>query len=297
MAVIALLNGCSTDSIAVTNRGLAYGDGLFETIKVIDGRAQFLTAHLARLARDCARLDISLDAIRLRAEIVQLVAGQRDGILKLIITRCAFGRGYQSQPSAPAERLLLFYPQVFAQSEPLSTGVQVRMCRQRLAEQPRLAGIKHLNRLEQVLARAEWTDPAIAEGLMLDHASRLIEGTMSNLFLVRDGLIYTPRLHRCGVAGVLRELILQRIEIDCAPVVEVDLTLDDLVAADEIFLTNSIIGIWPVLKIDCLQKPHGDVTIALQKRLQQLCFQEQSFQEQGFQERSFQKPCAQKMDT
>ena len=99
-------------------------------------------------------------------------------------------------------------------------GVAVRICRQRLSEQPALAGIKHLNRLEQVLARSEWTDTEIAEGLMLDSAGRLIEGTMSNVFLVREGVLYTPRLHRCGVAGVMREVILTaigaRIHRDCA---------------------------------------------------------------------------------
>jgi 4-amino-4-deoxychorismate lyase len=143
-----------------------------------------------------------------------------------------------------------------------------------LAEQPTLAGIKHLNRLEQVLARAEWSDPAIAEGLMLDQSSRLIEGTMSNVFLVRGGVVYTPRLHRCGVAGIVRELVLQRLAAECAPVREADLTLDDVSAADEVFLTNSLIGIWPVLKIDCLYKTRGDVTIAFQQSFQRLCLQE-----------------------
>jgi 4-amino-4-deoxychorismate lyase len=284
MAAIALLNGRSTDSVAVTDRGLAYGDGLFETIKVVGGNTQFLAAHLARLTRDCARLDMQLDLVQLRSEIAQLVTRvlcvrQGDGVLKLIITRRALARGYQSQSNAPTERLLVFYPQVFPQPEALTAGVQVRLCRQRLAEQPSLAGIKHLNRLEQVLARAEWSDPAVAEGLMLDQCARLIEGTMSNLFLVRGGSVYTPRLHRCGVAGIVRELVLQRMAGDCAPVCEADLTLDDLIAADEVFLTNSLIGIWPVLKIDCLHKRRGDVTIAFQQSFQRLCLQEPSAQE------------------
>jgi len=279
VAAFALLNGRPTDSITVADRGLAYGDGLFETIKVIDAHPQFLVLHLARLTRGCARLDIRLDVIQLCTEIGQLFANHsaslRDGVLKIIITRKAFGRGYQPQVNTSGERLLIFYPQIFIQPEPLSTGVQVRLCRQRLAEQPRLAGIKHLNRLEQVLARAEWSDPTIAEGLMLDQGSRLIEGTMSNVFLVRDGRIYTPRLQRCGVAGIVRELILQQMS-DCAPIREDDLSVDDLLAADEVFLSNSLIGIWPVLKIDCLHKRRGDVTIAVQQAFQRLCLQEPS---------------------
>jgi 4-amino-4-deoxychorismate lyase len=130
-----------------------------------------------------------------------------------------------------------------------------------------------LNRLEQVLARAEWRDPAIAEGLMMDRSSRLIEGVASNVFLVRAGLVYTPRLQRCGVAGVVRELVLKYMAAECAPVFEADLALDDLLGADEVFLTGSLIGILPVIKIDCLHKRHGDVTIAFQQYFQKLCGQ------------------------
>jgi 4-amino-4-deoxychorismate lyase len=266
----ALHNGKPTTVVSLANRGLAYGDGLFETIKVCNGRALFLTEHLRRLQRDCARLDLVLDVTALQYELALLLAQHDSGILKLIITRSAGQRGYATAQHAGAERLLLFYPQPFSDSENTRSGIAVRMCRQRLAEQPALAGMKHLNRLEQVMARAEWSDSAIAEGLMLDHAGHLIEGTMSNVFLVRAGKVQTPRLHRCGVAGVMRALVLQELAQRSAPVIEVDLVLDDLYAADEVFLTNSIIGIWPVRKIECLHKPVGDVTIAFQKALTQL---------------------------
>ena len=201
MAVIALLNGRSTEGIPVVDRGLAYGDGLFETIKVVGGgRTEFLEQHLARLRRDCVRLDIYLDIKSItRGNCPMLNAPSRWRSETNYHPPRYLGRGYQTAPATPAERLLLFFPQVFVPVS-LSSAVQVRLCRQRLAEQPTLAGIKHLNRLEQVLARAEWTDPNIAEGLMLDQSGRLIEGTMSNVFLVRDGTVYTPRLHRlrCG---------------------------------------------------------------------------------------------------
>ncbi|HSB96255.1 MAG TPA: aminodeoxychorismate lyase [Spongiibacteraceae bacterium] len=272
--MIALLNGRSTSAVPVVDRGLAYGDGLFETIKVVDGHAQFLTEHLARLSRDCRRLAMQLDLASLRTEIARISATADEGILKLIITRGATMRGYQASPSASAQRLLIFFPQHFPPLDALPSGVQVRLCRQRLAEQPSLAGMKHLNRLEQVMARGEWSDPAIAEGLMMDRCSRLIEGVASNLFLVRTGTVYTPCLHRCGVAGVIRDLVLNKMAPDCAPVLEADLILDDLYAADEVFLSNSLIGIMPVLKIDCLHKARGDVTIAFQQCFQKLCLQE-----------------------
>ena len=253
----------------LANRGLAYGDGLFETVKVRSGRAEFLPEHLQRLQRDCERLQLSIDFAALQRELVAVINSQRDGVLKIIITRGTGGRGYASTTST-AERIILFYPQSFAIDECVRDGIAVRLCRQRLAEQPALAGIKHLNRLEQILARAEWSDAAIAEGLLLDSSGRLIEGTMSNVFLVRDKKVYTPRLHRCGVAGVVRELILHKLAARCAPVIETDLLLDDVYTADEVFISNSVIGIWPVRKIECLHKPIGAVTIAFQNALLKL---------------------------
>jgi 4-amino-4-deoxychorismate lyase len=270
MELFAWHNGSSANAVALANRGFAYGDGLFETIKVCGGRPQFLAEHWRRLRRDCARLQLSVDFSVLQFETERALRTRRDGILKIMITRGAGARGYASTPSIGAERWLLFYPQQFDRDAREREGVAARICRQRLAEQPTLAGIKHLNRLEQVIARAEWSDSAIAEGLMLDNVGRLIEGTMSNLFLVRDNKVYTPRLHRCGVAGVMREIILYKLAPRCVSVIETDLLLDDLYSADEVFISNSIIGILPVRKIECLHKPVGAVTIAFQHALTQL---------------------------
>ena len=272
MTVFALHNGQTAAAVAPADRGFNYGDGLFATVRVRAGRAQFLAEHLQRLQRDATRLDIALDASALMREIAALLADGGDGVLKIIVTRAAAARGYAPPPRAAGERFVLFYPQAVDSPLPDSLaraadGIAARLCRQRLSEQPVLAGIKHLNRLEQVLARAEWSDAAVAEGLMLDTAGRLVEGTMSNVFLVRDGRALTPRLHRCGVAGVIREVILRRLSARCVPVEESDLTLEDLYAADEVFLTNSLIGIWPVQKIECVHKAVGPVTRAFQTAL------------------------------
>ncbi len=283
MELLALHNGKPTAQVPLDDRGFAYGDGLFETIKVVDGRAQFLREHLLRLQRDCVRLDIRLDSASLRAEIHSLIAPQRSGVLKsgvlkIVLTRHGLQRGYAAPCHAPADRFIRFYPQTFSVDVRAIEGVAVRICRQRLGEQPTLAGMKHLNRLEQVLARAEWSDTAIAEGLMLDVAGRLVEGTMSNLFLVKSGQISTPRLHRCGVAGVMREMILNRLSGPNLSAIEADVTLNDLYAADEVFLSNSLIGIWPVRQIECIHKPIGDVTIALQRALDALINETERFQ-------------------
>ncbi len=269
MAAVAevrvVLNGERACGLPFTDRGLAYGDGLFETIKV-QGRPQFLELHLARLSRGCQRLDIKLDLAALRCEITALLQAEGSGTLKLIVTRAAGQRGYKPSPGAAAQRVLLFSPQEFAEGQ--RSAARLRICRQTLSEQPSLAGLKHLNRLEQVLARGEWSDPHIDEGLMLDTRGRLIEGTMSNVFLVRGNTLFTPALTRCGIEGVMRQVVIEHLAM--TTVSQCDLTLDDLITCDGVFVTNSLLGIWPVAQIDCLHKGHCDVIIALQRRLQTL---------------------------
>lgn len=235
------------DSLSLTDRGLHYGDGLFETMAVQEGRVRLLDLHLARLARGAARLAIPLaDAEGLAAALAAAAGAMGEGVLKLILTRGSGGRGY-FPPDVPTPSLILQrYPPVAVEGQ---EGVTVRLCELRLARQPYLAGLKHLNRLEQVLARAEWRDPAVAEGLMLDSEGLLVEGVASNVFLVREGRLLTPLLDQCGVAGVMRAHVMQRAATLGLEVRETRLVLDDLMAADEVFLTNSLHGIRPVTRL------------------------------------------------
>ncbi len=123
------------------------------------------------------------------------------------------------------------------------------MCQTRLAVQPMLAGLKHLNRLEQVLARAEWSDAEVAEGLMCDVDGHLIEGVATNLFLVNNERIVTPDLRRCGVAGVMRQVLLEQLPGIELPMEVRDVAVEELDVADECFLTNAVVGVWPVARI------------------------------------------------
>lgn len=246
------LNGLPVAGIEPSNRAMAYGDGLFETIAVCNGRARLLLWHLERLASGCKRLGIALDAGRLSQELTAAVPVGGHGVVKIVIARAGAGRGYAAPAAAQGERLLRWLPAAMPPLLGENAAVPVRLCRQRLALQPRLAGLKHLNRLEQVLARAEWRDPAIVEGLMLDTAGHLIEGVSSNLFLVAGGRLLTPRLDQCGVAGVMRRLIIERLAPAADLVVEeARLSLADFYRADELFLTSSLIGIRPVTRVDC----------------------------------------------
>ena len=245
------INGEQSRFLDVADRGLQYGDGLFETIAVFDGHPQLLEFHLARLARGTVRLKFpAVDPVELESEIRQASVSMNKGVLKLILTRGVSARAYRPPDHAQPTRIL--YAGAWP-SHPESNsrqGVRARVCDHRLAIQPALAGIKHLNRLEQVLARAEWSDPDVAEGIMLDTEDRLICGSMSNLYLVRDRALFTPALHRCGVHGVMREqvrLACQALEVAWN---ETDLSLQDALDADELFLSNALAGLWPVRELD-----------------------------------------------
>ncbi|HTT43973.1 MAG TPA: aminodeoxychorismate lyase [Steroidobacteraceae bacterium] len=265
------IDGRVADAVSALDRGLHYGDGLFETIACSGGRAQLLPLHLARLRRGCERLDLPVPAEQtLRREIDAALEAEPEAVLKLILTRgSAAGRGYAYPPGQPARRLLLRYPRSAPDPAAAVAGVRVRLGRLRLGENPALAGIKHLNRLEQVLARRECSDAAIAESLLFSAGGALVSGTMSNVFLVRAGALATPRLERCGVEGVMRATVAQlavAAGIDCR---EAQLGPDDLAQAEEIFLTNALIGIHPVRELAGRELSVGPRTQQLQRRLAQ----------------------------
>lgn len=246
-----LVNGRETTHVDASDRGFNYGDGLFETIAVHDGRPLLWERHMERLRAGCGRLAIAVpDEDLLAREAHGLCTGLVRAVLKIIVTRGAGGRGYSpSRHDAPTRVMAVYpwpeYPQRF-----FTDGTVLRVCRTRLASGGALAGLKHLNRLEQVLARGEWHDPDIAEGLMLDSEERVIEGTMTNVFMVYDGELTTPDLSRAGVAGVMRGLVMdvaQQTGITC---VVRDVPLQELPQADEIFICNSLIPVWAVKSID-----------------------------------------------
>ncbi len=262
-----MINGEMTELLSATDRGLHYGDGLFETLAVINGRPRFWLAHMARLQRGCEVLGLPMpDPQQLHEEALSLCGGEERAVLKLVITRGSGGRGYRPPQEPSPQRLLFSYP--WPDYPELANGIQLRVCQTPLACNPALAGIKHLNRLEQVLARAEWDDVAIHEGLMCDLDGRVKEGTMSNLFWVEEGRIFTPDLSHCGVAGVMRAEVMAMardlgIRVDTA-----EIHPEELLQVDEIFMTNSIIGIWPVGHFSGRDFMPGKLTQGLQSVLQ-----------------------------
>lgn len=243
-----LVDGAPTTAVDVRDRGLHYGDGLFETMAVRDGALPLWERHLARLSEGCRRLGIPLPLPELlREEAIRLAAGQGRAVLKLIVTRGAGARGYQSPPQPAATRILMRHPAPEWPARLWREGVQVRLCRTRLGRNRALGGLKHLNRLEQVLARREWSDEAVFEGLMSDESGRIFDGTMSNVFIRTGNVLRTPATDACGVSGVMREHVLEAAGALGLDTAACDgLAPEALQAADEMFLTGALLGVLPV---------------------------------------------------
>jgi 4-amino-4-deoxychorismate lyase len=261
-----LVNGKPREWIDITDRGFQYGDGLFETIEVCSGQAVFLEWHLRRLNEGCQCLAIPPPNFTLLRREIQTVCEHSAlaGVLKIIITRGMGGRGYRQPDIIQPTRVLSLHPYPDYSPKFSSQGIVARFCTTRLGLNPALAGIKHLNRLEQILARAEWSDSSIQEGIMLDINDAVIEGTMSNLFYVQNNTLYTADLIYTGVAGVMREIIINLADAHKLNVIEHRFSKQDLLNATEVFICNSIIGVWPVKRIDNTPFAVGAITQCIQ---------------------------------
>lgn len=245
-----LINGELKNTLAITDRGLHYGDGLFETIEVVQGQPVFLSLHLARLKTGCQTLKIPYpDKTLLLDEITRVSKDCKQGVIKLMLTRGSGGRGYRQPELLKPTRITALHPYPDHPDCYKTQGIQTRFCSTRLGLNPLLAGLKHNNRLEQVLARTEWQDE-FQEGLMLNLNEHVIEGTMSNLFVIKDQIVYTPEISVSGIKGVMRQLILDIASQMRIPIRETTLTADFVLQADELFVCNSVIGIWPIKSLE-----------------------------------------------
>lgn len=268
MTLALLVNGVvpanASQAIAADDRGLQYGDGLFETALLSDGRVRFLDDHLERLFRGCARLGIQVpDRGALLKEISQVSAVANRGVLKIIVSRGAAGRGYRPPVAATATRIVALH----ALRELPQHALKLRWCETRLGRNARLAGLKHLNRLEQVLAQREWQEGEFDEGLMMDTEGELVCATAGNVFAVRDGTLITPDLRFCGVQGVMRAQVIKAAAKLSIPVSEEPLWPHDVQAASEVFITNAVRGIRSATSLDSSQWSESAVAIRLSRAL------------------------------
>jgi 4-amino-4-deoxychorismate lyase len=252
---IIRVNGEIDGLISPLDRGFNYGDGVFETCRVVNGRIPLWQFHKARLIRSLDALKIAVDIETLERDIYNSLLndiGQAaHALVKVQVTRGVGGRGYKPTSVTPTQVIGLYAAESWQSLQALQ-GIQARICEFRLSKSTALSGIKHMNRLEQVLARSEWDDE-FHEGILCDVDDNVIEGTFSNIFLVKNGELRTPRLEYSGVAGVMRQIICEIIapKLDI-PVCVTPLTLMDFKEADEVFFCNSVMGIWPVTTIEHL---------------------------------------------
>ena len=245
------INGRKSTRIDCRDRGLQYGDGVFETMRVYQGRVRLLEYHLERLAVGCRQLGIAGPVLpALRRELERIASRRREGVLKLIVTRGSGRRGYRPTGREKCTRILTLDALPKAVLSDASRPARVRLCATPLGLNRRLAGLKTLNRLESVMARTEWSDARIWEGLMRDVDENIVCGTMSNLFLRSGSTLMTPVLDRCGVAGVMRRWVLERAGELGLHAIEGRVRWQNLSDAEEVFMSNAVVGLRSVALIE-----------------------------------------------
>ncbi len=262
-AVSSFVNGVPSTFLPLADRGLHYGHGLFETARLADGHLPLWDYHLHRLATDAPRLGIPLAADVLEAQLRRCLAlVPADGVLKIMVTAGIGPRGYRAPAAAAANHVIQYFPPVTAPAAAL-----LQPCVYVLPDNPRLAGIKHLNRLDQVLAAQELADGH--DGLLLNTRGEVIETLSSNIFVHCQGQWLTPATTRAGVAGVMRAYLCARVlpALGIA-VATAAITLPQLAAADELFICNAVAGVRPVAVVEGIGHwPEGADTTAIKALL------------------------------
>lgn len=256
---IAFRGGARINAWPLKDRGAAYGDGLFETMRAHAGAVPWWSRHWARLERGAQRLGLALPERRCVEDEARRLLDGRNGVLKLVVTRGSGGRGYAPPVDVEPTWALSRHPLPDALP---ADGLMLRWCALRLGVQPALAGIKHCNRLEQVLARAEWSDPDVHEGLLTDIDGHVVCATAANLFVLSGGRWRTPAVDRCGVAGVCRGWAFERLDAR-----EARLSRRDVERADALFVCNAVRGILPVARLGDRAWPSHPQVRALRERL------------------------------
>jgi len=256
-----LINGEERSTVDASDRGLAYGDGLFETIEITDEKAVHWLRHFERLQLGCQVLSLTCpDEDILVQECEQLIAGVSKAVVKIIITRGSTGRGYRPSQDSNATRILSIHPWPKIPNVYYDEGIRLYSCKAPVSINSKLAGIKTLCRLDQVLAQSEWVEGDYEEGLMFDDNQLVIEGTKTNIFIIKQGKLYTPLLKRAGIKGIMREIVIEIAQVLNIPIIEIELSKTEVIDADEIFVCNSIIKIWPVREFLNKHYAVGEIT-------------------------------------
>lgn len=253
------IDGQPGNSLPTSDRGLLYGDGVFETIRLQQGQPLLWSEHQQRLLRSCHQFGIDIDAASVEQQLETALAAIHEPelnasvILKIIVTRGDGGRGYMPTEDIKSRIIIQLHPLPSQLSDHAVNGVGCVVCTHPVSTNPALAGHKHLNRLDQVLASRELAGSLKAlnvfEGLMTDGQGLLIEGTRCNVFVVVSGQLCTPDLSTAGVAGVMRGWLIAQFEKHNIAVHIRGVSLEELKIASELFICNSVLGVIPVTRV------------------------------------------------
>lgn len=263
-----LINGVPTEALSARDRGLAYGDGHFTTMLVKQGQVVWWPDHLARLQHASARLGFAdLPWDQLATEVAQLAGGQTQAVAKIVLTRGSGGRGYDGADCRSPTRIVSLgdYPVHYQGWQ--QDGIAALVCRQQLGDAPMLAGLKTLGRLEQVLLKSELAARGGVEGIVLNSRGFLVEGVSANLFWRRGKTVFTPDLSRGGVDGIMRRRVMMMLKHMGIELRVVEAPLESLWQAEEVWLTNTLMGIVPLIRIGDQAYPNPVLIRRLQERL------------------------------
>ncbi|WP_286268801.1 aminodeoxychorismate lyase [Thalassotalea hakodatensis] len=237
------LNGIRTEDISITDRGLAYGDGVFTTAKIVDGTILLLMEHIERLKESCARIALSdIDWHALKAELVKQSTAFPLAVLKVMITAGTGGRGYSRIGVSKPNVIVMVheFPKHYIDWQ--QAGVSIGIAKTRLGINPNLAGIKHLNRLEQVLIRKELDESQWQDLIVTDVQNNIVETSCANVFWIKNNDVFTPELGSSGVSGLLRNQTIRQL----SEIKLIKEPLDSLVDIDAMIICNSVMGYVPV---------------------------------------------------
>lgn len=250
-----LINGDFNQSISPLDRGFTYGDGVFRTMVMRSGLPVNWPLHYQKLVADCAAIGIVCPSAELlMSDFLQLfsiedIDSEKQEVAKIVVTRGEGERGYKPSAVTTPTRVIVRSAMPQYSKEYYVGGVQLHVCNTRLASQVKLAGVKHLNRLENILARMEWRDESIFDGVLLDQQGDVIECTMSNIFARFDKVLVTPDLSECGVSGITRQRICDLSSTLNLTVEVARLSLSRMMQAEELIVCNSLYGAFQVGKI------------------------------------------------
>ncbi len=272
---ISLINGKFSNSVSVLDRGLSYGDGLFETMSwcyLKEKRmvaVEFWIRHIKRLKKSCSLAKINFPSANILNKYRKIILkkcldkGMLEGVLKIMITRGVGGRGYKFDKNMNPTIIFLTFPKKNINKRIINEGVNLRFCKSPISTNSQLAGLKHLNRMDSVMARSEWEKDDFFDGVMLDDSENIVDGTMTNLFFIRNKILYTPLLRNSGINGIMRQVIIDKAKLFFDQVYEIEIKKNSISTFDEMFITNSLIKILPVRKLSSVKFKTSDYTKSL----------------------------------